>query len=339
MPKPRKNTKKAGRRKQTVKKTSKGLTNVQRQQVKKIAIANTETKWCNPYGYDFYPEYDAPRINAPLSQPVPIPGCNLPGQSAYFIGLETGVTTSTQGSNLNTASPPQAPNTQLCINQIGMYNFGTSSDAVASALDPGLRREGEYMMAQSQAVKIEIDMRKLEKNTEIADAFTPYEFRLIAVKRRPRRVVATGAGPDFRTEMFRNYANAEVGFSNKLSVKEFFDYPINKEAFTVLKDIKFKLSPQVDPLAYNPVGPDVGAFPNIGNNYNSFPNRKELTMYLPKPKNKIKWNENAISDPDDSFNYKVNIFVMASQTGSESAQNQADRWIMKVHTCSKFKDV
>ena len=309
---------------------------VTRAVVKSIVKGLTETKYCNSYGYDFYPEYDNPRINAPLGQPVPIPGSNLSQQSACYIGLETGVTLSTQGTNLNAASPPIV-GVQPCINQIGMYNFGTSTGV--PALDPGLTREGEYMIAQSQLVKVSIEMRKLEKNPEIGEAFTPYEFRVIAVKRKPRRVIATGAGPDFRTEMFRNYNNAAVGFNNKLSVKEFMDYPINKECFTVVCDKKFKLSPQVDPLAYNPVGPDVGAFPYTGNTYNSFPNRKEMNLYLPKSKTKIKWEGNADGDPDDSFNYKTNIFIMAAQTGSESLQNLADRWILKVHTSSKFKDV
>lgn len=305
---------------------------------KKVALSTTEMKWCNPYSYDNYADYDAPRQNAPLEAPWMVNGVYIGGQSATVLALETGTTLSTQGSNLNAALNPTGVGNNA-INMIGMYNFAATNDAAADAIDPSLLREGEYMYAHAQRVDVEIDMRKLEDASVIKRNPAPYEFRVVALKRKPRRVIATGAGPDFRTELFRNYANAPVGLLNGMSVKQLMEFKINRECFTVDKDFKFKLSSPIDPTAAvsQPTNA-VYTFPNTGNTYNSFPNSKKFSLYLPKPKQKIKWEGSQDGDPDDSFNYKWNLFVFATQTGSEDMQNIASQWIMKVQTESKFRD-
>lgn len=327
----------AGKKRGGLNKTEKTQT---RAIAKKVATALTETRWCNPYSYDAYAgmSLDLPRQNPQLEFPCSVTGVNQTGNSAFVLGLETGQTISTNGALLNAALPPIGVGND-CINMIGMYNFSTEADGMTNNLDPTICRSGEYMMAQSQRVDIDVCMRKVEDMIDIARAFTPYQFRVVIVKRRPRRVVADGTPPDFRTELFRNYANATVGFTNGMSVKQLFDFKINREAFTVIKDIKFKLSPQLDPDSNHAVPGDEAVFPSTGNTYNSFPNVKSLSFYLPKPKQKIKWDGQRNGDPVDSFNYKVNIFVIASQTGSENMENAGDRWIMRVQTESKFKDI
>ncbi len=310
---------------------------------KKVALANNEMKWCNPYSYDDYADLDVPRQNERLNFPSAIPGVNISGSSAFLMGLETGTTLSTQASNLNAALTPIGPGND-CINMIGMYNFPatpeTASGGTSAGLDNSMAREGEYMYAHSQRVDMSILMRKLQTEGDVRENFSPYEFRVIVVKRRPRRVVATGAGPDFRTDLFRTYNNSDAGFLNNMSVKQLMDYKINKQAFSVIKDFKFKLSPVIAPNAqYTPQDPNLSyTFPYTGNTYNSFPNEKNITLYLPKPKHKIKWEGNRDTDPDNSFNYKCNIFIIASQTGTENEQNSADRWLMRVQTESKFRD-
>lgn len=309
--------------------------------VKRAVTKNGELKYSKQLIWDAGLSEDAaPLLNQFDRVPVPIPNTGT-ANCAYCLGFETGLTLGTETAALNASMPPDV-GIQDCIVPIHMYNLPALNNAATEDQDPGTCRNGEYMYAHSQKVRIQINMMQARDATGVyIPANYPCSFRVLVVKRRPGRVIAGDAGVDFRTEMFRNYNNDVTGLLNGKSIYELDKYKLNSEALTKIRDIRFRLSPPI-----NAVGGSGGQTNNNStrNSFNSFPQTKELSFWLPKPKQKIKWNGSADSDPRDSFNYKVQIFVLAyypnggSTSGGLPAVAAARFWQAKVYTESKFRE-
>ena len=109
MPRPRKNTKKAGRRSQTVKKTSKGktakkgLTKVEKKQVKSIVASRKESKYCpNWFQYDDF-ENTGGFIQNAITATGTLPGIYNAGNLACsVVGLQMGNYLTTSSDAVNT---------------------------------------------------------------------------------------------------------------------------------------------------------------------------------------------------------------------------------------------
>ena len=314
-------------------------------QVKHIAQRaikmNGELRYCPQLLWDGGIPTDAPpNINQADRVPVPIPNTGT-GSSAYMLGFETGITLGTESTALNASMPPDV-GAQDAITPIYMYNLPAFNDAASAGRDPGTMRNGEYMYAHSQKVKIQINMAQARDVTSVYLPYNvPVSFRVLVVKRKPRSVIAGDAGVDFRTELFRNYDNNVTGLLNAKSVYQLKDWKVNKLALNTYHDFSFKLSPPI-----NPVAGSGGQTNNNSsrNSFNSFPQTKDLNIWLPKPGrgHKIKWNGSADADPRDSFNYKVQIFIMAYYPNGGAAGTftpaPAKFWTAKVYTESKFRE-
>ena len=104
------------------------------------------------------------------------------------------------------------------------------------------------MYAHAQRVRIQVQMNQARDGTQVYIPYnTPMKFRVLVVKRRPSRVIAGDWGVDFRTELFRNFDNNVVGLLNSKTVWQLDNWKVNSEALEVIKDIRFKLSPPLDP--------------------------------------------------------------------------------------------
>ena len=328
----------------------KPLNKVEKKQVTRIAKTeikrNGELRYCPQLIWDADLPTDEPtHFNQANRVPVPIPSTGQ-GNSAYCLGFETGMTLGTETSALNASMPPDV-GTQDCITPIYMYNLPAFNDGASVGRDPGTMRNGEYMYAHSQRLRLQISMLQARDVTGVyLPANYPASFRVLVVKRRPGRVIAGDAGVDFRTEMFRNYDNNVTGLLNSKTLYQLDKWAINKQALIKLKDIRFKLSPPVSAVAGS------GGQTNNNstrNSNNSYPQHKDLDLWLPKPNHKIKWNGSADADPRDSFNYKVQVFVIAyypnggnimgGNTGSGlPAIAECKFWNCKVYTESKFRE-
>ena len=285
-------------------KKKKGLNKVEIKQTKALIAKDDELRYCPQFICDSGLPTDAPpTLNQQDRQPVAIPNTGQ-GNCAYFVGFETGLTLGLEADALNTAMPPATGFTDGML-PIRMYNFTASNDAAAQGQDPGTIRDGEYLYAHAQRVRIQVQMNQARDGTQVYIPYnTPMKFRVLVVKRRPSRVIAGDWGVDFRTELFRNFDNNVVGLLNSKTVWQLDNWKVNSEALEVIKDIRFKLSPPLDPRGNSGGTTQTN---NFRNTYNSFPDTKQLDFYLPKPKHKIKWNGTADSDPRDSFNYKTEI--------------------------------
>lgn len=333
--------KRSAKRRYALKKQKRtGLNKIEKKQVRSIVNRHGETIWCRAYHYDgglatsSPPEYQNFDI-------IPVPLINTGSTataSAYITGFETGMSLGVEATAVNTALPPVAGTIQ-CMNVLGMYHFPSTNNAATADQDPGTVRSGEYLYSQSQRVRLRINM--LQARVADTDNFpknAPMEFRFIAVKRKPGGVIAGDAGVDFRTELFRNFDNDVVGLMNSKTNFMLSEWPVNRLALEVVKDFKFKLSQPIS--AQGGYAPFATANPVVANNtYNSFPSEKHIDFYLPKPKSKIKWNGSANSDPRDSYNYKLDIFIIGYYTDAgDNPTSEPSQWSVKCMTESKFRE-
>lgn len=329
------------KRRYAAKKTKKtGLNKVEKKQVKKIVQRNGEIIWCPAYHYDGgLATSSPPQYNTYDIVPVPLINTGPSATaSAYITGFETGMTLGVEATAVNTALPPAAGTIQ-CMNPLGMYNFPSTNNTATADQDPGTVRSGEYLYAHSQRVRMRICMKQAKvADTDNFPKNAPMEFRFIAVKRKPGGVIAGDAGVDFRTELFRNFDNNVTGLLNTKSNFMLAEWTINRLALEVVKDFKFRLSQPLS--AQSGYAPFATANPVTAcNTYNSFPSEKIIDFYLPKPKSKIKWNGSANSDPRDSYNYKLDIFIIGYYTDSGDAPvSEPSEWEVKCITESKFRE-
>lgn len=327
-------------------KSKKPLNKVEEKQVKTITkraiIRNGELRYCAQIVWDAgLPTDSPPQYNQADRVPVPIPNTGL-GSSAYCLGFETGLALGVESTSLNALMPPDV-GTQQCMTPIGMYNFPAFNDPASDNRDPGTMRNGEYMYAHSMRVRLQINMEQArDTTTNYLPVNVPAQFRILVVKRRPGRVIADDAGVNLATELFRNFDNNVTGLVTTKTIYQLDHWPVNTESLVKDKDIRFKLSPPVNPVAGSGGNTQ---FSTYGNSYNSFPSTKNIDLWLPKPKHKIKWNGSADADPRDSFNYKLQILVLAYYpNGGNTASSQfpgvapCKFWNCKLYTESKFRE-
>ncbi len=327
----------------TKKTTKGGLNKVEKKQVKKLIAKNGELKYSPSLVWDSYATQDGTLTNDEDRVPVPIPNTNTNSgslTSAYIVCLETGLALGEEMTDLNAAITP-AGASQQAIAPIYMYNMAALNDPGAQGLDPGVLREGEYLYAHSQRVRLLVQMKQaatMDINNYPNNQ--PMTFRCIVVKRKPGRVIAGDPGVDFRTELFRDYNNNIKGLLSTKTNMQLDQWSVNRQALEVLKDFKFRLSQPICPTGAAAPFPTTPGSAITSNQSNSFQSTKLIDFYLPKPKHKIKWSGTSNSDPRDSFNYKVEIFIMAYYNNSpnRAAGLIADEWTCKVYTESKFRE-
>lgn len=320
----RKNRKprKAGRTKTTKKKT--GLNNLEKRQVKDI-IANRKEFSYSP-GWFNYGNFAA--VGGYIQSTI-TPNSYLPNiydansdQAVTFLGFQTGeyLNTSSQAVNASLAGTAMYP--------LGGYSLLQGSGATEVA--------GRYMYMQSAFASIQITALPASGNVSgVQDTAYPLEFRILVV--RAKRV-ATGSTPSLNSALFLDYTNDKDGLTMSGSTKEaMWDYRLNYNQFQKIKEIRFELTQPVQPN----YGGTVVNQPTL---QTPRPSQKNLKIWLPNPKKRIRFSDTAATGLNNheplNMDYQNYILIMCSRKsgGAFTYSDTSRAWNCQATGMSKWRD-
>ncbi len=304
-----------------------GLNKVEKKQVVKIIAKRKELKYCPAwYNYDHYAAYTTYNLAPILAQTV-LPNVNSSANGIVtIVGLQTGeyLNTSSQQLDTNLVAAGQPP----CMYNLGGFSMerGDSSQQI----------DGNEVFFNSGKINIQINaVVALNNAGQVNDAVGPMKFRCIHVKAKKD---AAGTTPSISGQLFRDMTNDNAGFMSDMTQREVFhDYSINKQRWQVCNDIKFTLSQPVQP-AY------AGTSANQPVRNHSYPSQKNFTLYLDKPKKKLRMAEadNLLNNNKEPTNYDFvhSIFVMCTreQINSADFSNTAKCWTLTTKGQSTYRE-
>lgn len=336
MPRPRKNTKKPGRRSQTVKRTSKGktakkgLTKVEKKQVKSIVASRKESKYCpNWFQYDDF-ENTGGFIQPALTATGTLPGIYNAGNLACsVVGLQ-------MGNYLTTSS--DAVNTLLGAGTISpLGGIGMERGDTATTID------GDYAYLQSSKLQLRITANTLGEQGYEDTQCLPLEFRLIQV--RPKANTPSGTTPSLVSSLFVDNTNAPEGLGASGSVTEIMqNWRLNRNQFEVVKDMNFQLSNVMQPSIPTQGGPSVSqTMPQI----TAYPNTKDIELWMNNPKKKLRFatNDNGSTSYYEPTNYQYQEYVIIlcarkyiNQGAPVFKPLSTKFWQVRVNGITKYRD-
>lgn len=330
----RKNTKKTT----TTKKT--GLNKVEKKQVKKIISSRKESKYCpNWFAYDDYAQYGnfiQPRI---VASSVLTGIYDQNNNACSCVGLQMGNYLNTASSQVNTLFP----STMYPLGGLG-YERGDSSTTI----------DGDMAYLQSSQVRVQISALIQEAGQSQSDnVSTPLEFRVLHIKAKRD---PAGTTPSLVGQLFLDLTNDAEGLGMSGSVKEIMsDYRPNTLRWKVKKDFKFCLQQPIKPSAQlitagsNPPSEIISSASCAV--MPSYPNQKELTFWLDKPKKKIRFartdnGQNSYYEPLNTDLVETIIIICNRKTfydsysssSSISSQATAKCWTISATGCTKVRD-
>lgn len=305
-------------------KSKRGLNKVERKQVKSIVASRKEFKYCpNWYAYDDY------AATGGYIQSTIQPDSYLDGvydansdRAVSGVGFQTGNYLNTASTAVNTVLPGTF-----------MYPLGGYSMLRG---DGNIEIDGDYAYNQSAFISLQINAIPASGNANVVEDTTfPLEFRFIQVKAKK---VATGTTPSLNASLFLDMVNDGEGLQMSGSVKEaMVDYPINHNQFQKLHDFKFQLAQPVEP-SYN------GQVSNQPQLQNTLPSQKNLKIWLPKTKKKIRFSDtNVISvNNHEPLNWDPTVYTIilcCRRSGGREGYSNTDRaWTIKATGQSKFRE-
>ena len=306
-----------------------GLNKIEKKQVKSIIAKRKELKYTNYwYNYDFYDpsQYTATQLQE-LTGGITLPNVyDVNNGTATILGLQTGAYLNSASSQLDAALT--AAGQGNIMNPLGGY--GMPQGDTAQSID------GNYAYFHSGRVNLQINSIVASGNGgTVNDSVSPLCFRVIHVK---AKTDAAGTTPSLTGDLFGDMANKNAGFMSDMTLRQLMnDYGFNRDRFHVCKDIKFKLQEPVQP----------GYAGNAANqpirNY-SYPSQKNITLWLDKPKKKLRFNstDNNLTNQFEPLNYDfVNyIFVICcrEQTTNGEYSSTVKRWNLTTQGQTKFRD-
>jgi len=317
----------AVRRKKATK--AKGLTTIEKKQVKSIVASRKELKytsyWYNHDNYD--PNLYTPLQLAPLTSGVVLPNVyDALNGTVSIIGLQTGAYLNSASAQLDAAltAAGQGP----IMTALGGYGMPTG--------DTSTTIDGNYAYFHSGRINLQINSIVASGNGgTVNDSVSPLCFRVIHVK---AKADAAGTTPSLSGDLFRDMINNNAGLMSDMTLRQLMnDYGFNRDRFQVCKDVKFKLQEPVQPgyAGYSANQP----IRNL-----SYPSQKNLTLWLDKPKKKLRFNssDNGLTNQFEPLNYDfVNyIFVLCcrEQTTNGEYSSTAKRWTLTTQGQTKFRD-
>lgn len=337
MPRPRKNTKKPGRRSQTVKRTSKGkstskvgLNKVEKRQVKDIIAEKKEfkysPKWIN------YDNYD-PALQTDFQQPITVGATVLPNvyssanNTVTIVGFQMGQYANTASSQLDSALVSAGQ--PACMNQLGGIGMENGIDQTNII--------GDYALLHSSKVNFQINTSPAGGNADnVQDAVSPMIFRVIHVSCKQDQA---GITPSLSGDLFRDMTNENKGLMSDMTLKQLMtDYSLNRERFHIHKDFKFKLS--------EPTEPDyAGTTANQSQRNISYPTQKNFTLWMPKPKKKLRFadRDNGLTNAYEWLNadFVSYVFILCCREQNTGGQYSSTfkRWTCSTQGQTKYRDV
>lgn len=176
---------------------------------------------------------------------------------------------------------------------------------------------GDYAYFCKSTVSLEIDMKKPDTT---GTAYPPLEFRVIVGKAR-RSVYPSGITKDSAKTLFLDEEGNEFGAgSSGKNGTDLMRLPLNKRAYTILKDNKFCLSPLLD--ASTATG-YTGRYPPMKRMLISLPHYKKVHM------------NSTTSKPDD-YDYHWFIIIYARSLNKDESAGQ---WELNLRGTTSWKDM
>lgn len=320
-------TRKPAARKRAPRKT--GLNKTERKQVKGIIAARKELKYCpNWRNYDHYnpANYNDTQL-APILATAVLPNVYDAGNGvSTIVGFQTGnylnVVSTQLDTNLVAAGQPP------CMNALGGY--GMERGDTSTTID------GNEVYFNAGKINIQINaVVALNNAGQVNDAVGPLCFRVIHVKAKKD---AAGTTPSVSGQLFRNMTNDNAGFMSDMTQRQLFhDYGFNRQRFTVVNDKKFKLAQPVQPAyAGTSANQPVRNYPH--------PSQKNLTLYLDKPKKKLRMGEvdnganNYFEPTNYDFVHYVYVICCREQINSADFSNTAKCWTITTQGQSTYRE-
>lgn len=311
-----------------------GLNKVEKKQVKKIVASRKESKYCpNWYNYDNFATTGG-FLQATLVSPKVVPAIfDATDRTGSFYMLQT-------GHYLNAVST--AVNAVIPSSTYQLGGFGMERG------DSGRELDGDYAYLQSSQISLNICADTLDSNN--GDVYnpisSPLEFRVIQFRAKKD---ASGTSPNLLKALFNDFSNDRQGLNSVGSVKELmYDWRVNRDQLLVDKEIRFKLNNVIKPSTNVPMSAQsaliatacggAGARP-------SYPNMKQLTLWLEKPKKKLRLN----SADDGSVNYfeplnfdfvtYILILCCRSTEAGGTTDTNSSAWSVRASGMTKYKDM
>lgn len=306
-----------------------GLNKIEKKQVKGIIASRKELKYCPVWiNHDHYDPANYTQYQlAPIQSLITLPNVyDAANNVATIVGLQTGAYLNSVSQQLDAAltAAGQGP----CMNPLGGY--GMERGDTSTTID------GNEVYFNAGKVNIQINAVNAEGNgAAINQAVGPLCFRVIHVKARKD---AAGTSPSVVGDLFRDMENNNAGFMSFMTQRQLFhDYSFNRQRFTVVNDKKFKLSQPVQPgFGGTSVNQPV-------RNY-SYPPQKNLTLYLDKPKKKLRMNggddgvQNAFEPLNYDFVHYVFVICCREQINSATYSNTAKCWTLTTQGQSTYRE-
>lgn len=329
---PRSSNKTRKNRKTTKAPVKKGLTNTEKAEVKKIIANKKEFRYCDRWiNYDYfdpslYSDYQKPFVPSNTILPnVYSSGNGTASIAGFQMGAYGNAASAQFDAALVSAGQP------ACMNQLGGIGMTNTGDQTQTKID------GTYALLHSARCSFQVNTIPAGGNADVVkDSVSPMIFRCIHVSAKKD---AAGTTPSLSGDLFRNMINENEGLMSFMTLKQLMtDYKINRDRFHVHADFKFKLSEPVEPdYAGNSANQNVLNLP--------YPTQKNFTLYMPKPKKKLRFadNDNGLTNAFEWTNqdYVSYIFLIScrEQNTSGDYSNTAKRWNVTTMGQTKYRDV
>ncbi len=307
---------KSGRKakKKVIKSRSTGLNKTERKQVKQIITSRKEPKYCPSWiNYDHYDpaNYDDFK-QAPILPSTILPNVySVSNGVSSLVGFQTGkyLNSSSQQLDANLVAAGQNP----CMYPLGGYSWerGDTSTTI----------DGNEVYFNRG--KINLQITSVVNTTPGVDPMVnPLCFRVLHCKVKIDRA---GTTPSISGQIFRDLQNDNAGFMSDMTQRQLFhDYSVNKQRFTVLSDKRFKLIQNLAPSLAANVNQPCPNYP--------YPSQKNITLYLDKPKKKLRISEtdngssNAFEPTNFDFVHYVFVMCCREQVNSSSFSQTGKAW-------------
>jgi len=299
------------------------------QHIKNVIKNNKELKYSPSWiNYDHFDpaNYSTTQL-PPILGSIVLPNVyDAANQVISIVGLQTGHYLNSVSNQLDTdlTAAGQGP----CMYPLGGYSMERGTT--------GLTIDGNEAYINSGKINIQINSVVTGSNAgSVNDTVNPLCFRILHVKAKKD---AAGVSPSVAGDLFRDMKNQNAGFMSDMTQRNVFtDYAVNKQRFTVCKDVKFKLCEPVQP-SY------AGTSANQQTPNYPYPSQKNVTLYLDKPKKKIRFEQvdNGINNSYEPLNYDfVNyVFILCcrEQINSADYSATAKRWTLTTQGQTTFRD-
>ena len=188
--------------------------------------------------------------------------------------------------------------------------------------------DGDMGYMKSHLQKIKIHCKAMGTSGTNTDKIVPMNFRVLVVQvngKKPAGDVPsfTNVGSTGSPSLFRDRLNFKIGIDDVLLPYEFTDgLRVDTQAFTVVRDIKFKLNNTYPLKSQSPWGAT-----------------KELDIWLPQPKKPVKFDEGTQLPTNYDYRYYTFVFCTSDSTyDNHQLGTTEDRWCLESTSIARCQE-